>query len=228
MNTFMIRLDDQGRQAKRRQFLVASACWLDMPAGIIGGSLALCRRALLMPLATLRALITFAVLALAIAVPNAGVEPATLNREQRRFAKAIARRRYFVIVLEQKGGVGKSLMLQIVFEVISGNNEKVRVLDADEVNLNIRSIDITQVGNIVRADAIDFEGFLFDASRQLCDGIVDAVVVDSAAGNEKYFHRHLPEIAKEVCGAGGRLIVIRPVTTNPITRKILSSLGGLR
>ena len=56
-------------------------------------------------------------------------------------------------------------------------------------------------------------------------GLVHAVVIDSAAGGEEYFNRHLPELAKQIKGFGGRLIILRPLTTNPLNQDNIVNFG---
>lgn len=150
-------------------------------------------------------------------------------KQERAWAEFKKLRKYFVIVLDQKGGIGKSVMTQISYETLSigenNVNHKVLVLDADFVNKNLSRVGLSAAGDAVRADKKDLEGFLFEAAEQMEHGLVQGVVVDSAAGSEHYFHQHLAPLSKSLKDFGARLIVIRPITTNPLNQDNCVAFG---
>ena len=159
------------------------------------------------------------------ATPASTGEKQRLAQREAAILAIVQAAKYFIIVLDAKGGLGKSLMLQVAYEAVSGSDRKVLVLDADKVNSNLSRIGLSKKEDAVRADRKDFEGFLLDAAEQLELGLVQAVVVDSAAGGEEYFNKHLKELAKQIKLFGGRLIVIRPITTNPLNQDNAVAFG---
>ena len=153
-----------------------------------------------------------------------------LTAKQERAWRELARlRKYFVVVLDHKGGVGKSIMVQVTYETLcageSGATNKILVLDADFVNKNLSRVGLSAATDAVRADKKDFEGFLFEAAEQMEHGLVQGVVVDSAAGSEHFFHRHLPSLASYLKSFGARLIIVRPITTNPLNQDNCINFG---
>ncbi|WP_237479388.1 hypothetical protein [Lichenibacterium dinghuense] len=151
--------------------------------------------------------------------------PAALQlspKQERAWVEIKRLRKFFVIVLDQKGGIGKSVMVQIAYETISigekGAKNKVLVLDADFINKNLSRVGLSGADDAVRADKKDLEGVLFEAAEQMELGLVHGVVVDSAAGSEHHFHQHLAPLAEHLKSFGARLIVIRPITTNPLNQ----------
>ena len=150
-------------------------------------------------------------------------------KAERAWAEIKRLRRYFVVVLDHKGGIGKSVMVQIAYETLcigeKGAQNKVLVLDADFVNKNLSRVGLADANDAVRADKKDFEGFLFEAAEQMEYGLVQGVVIDSAAGGESYFYNHLPALAEYLKSFGARLIVIRPITTNPLNQDNCVAFG---
>ena len=145
------------------------------------------------------------------------------NREE--LLASAAALRFFVIVLEEKGGVGKSVSTQATYETLKLLREKVLLIDADVVNKNLSRMGLTERSAALDARRVDFEGFLFEAAERLTDGEVDGVVIDSAAGSEKNFRPFLPELARTLRAGNARLVVMRPMTTSPLVFDNVASFG---
>ena len=137
--------------------------------------------------------------------------------------------RFYVVVLESKGGVGKSLTATVSYETlrVMTASDNILLLDADVVNRNLSRTGLTKAADALNAARIDFEGFLFEAAEQLISGEVDGVVIDSAAGGEENFRPHLAELARKLrlSNANVRLIIMRPLTTSPLVIDNISSFG---
>lgn len=163
------------------------------------------------------------------AVPMSSRRPASRkdvdSRSREELLALASTLRLFIVVLEEKGGVGKSVTAIASFETLRLNEGKILLLDADQKNKNMARAGLTKAEDALDARRTEFEGFLFDAAEQLVENIVQGVVIDSAAGGEEHFRRHLGELARYLREHGCRLIVVRPVTTSPLVHDNIASFG---
>ena len=78
------------------------------------------------------------------AVSMSRAEELRLAEREEAAAATVQAAKYFVIVLDAKGGLGKSLMSQVAYETLSGPGRNVLVIDADKVNSNLSKIGLTK------------------------------------------------------------------------------------
>ncbi len=171
---------------------------------------------------------TSTVLDLAPAKAGGRSSAANVGVSREELLNVAARLRFFVIVLEQKGGVGKSLLCSVVNETLKITATKpVHLIDADVVNRNLSRSGLTQAGDALNAGRIDFEGFLFTAAERLSAGEIGGVVIDSAAGGEAHFRPHLAELAQALRNSSPsvRLVIVRPLTTSPLVHDNILDFG---
>ena len=128
----------------------------------------------------------------------------------------------FVVVAENKGGCGKTLMAQICSEALAsammmlpgdmraGMQHPVQLIDADPGNQSLASV----VHNtpVINLEAPESMGQIILAIDQLKAGACGAVVMDTAGGDEGHLRKKLPKILAALKEAGLRMIVVRPVT----------------
>lgn len=127
-----------------------------------------------------------------------------------------------VVVAENKGGCGKTLLAQVCAEALAsamallpadvraGMAQPVRLIDADPGNQSLASVcPNTPVIDLQAAESM---GSIMLAIDHLKSGLVGAVVMDTAGGDEGHFRKKLPKMVAALKEAGLHMIVVRPVT----------------
>lgn len=114
-----------------------------------------------------------------------------------------------VMVIEGRGGVGKSLMSSTSIEALGLADETVHVLDCDSTN---SSMSMIHNAHLVNVRDVRFEGELLYAAERLRSGDFRHIVLDAGARDEVHIKPHLAALARELRSFGGRLVVVRPVT----------------
>ena len=117
-----------------------------------------------------------------------------------------------VIVMDDKGGIGKSLLAQLLTALLRCNCDKeedVLVIDSDSENSTSYQID-------PQARMLDLkrnrEGAFLNAFKRVRDGTCRHIVVDVGAREEQPMTAMLPWLLSIVRRLGGRIIVARPIT----------------
>ena len=126
------------------------------------------------------------------------------------------------IILEGKGGCGKSFIAQLVREWMMGpeGDRSVRVLDSDINNSSMAQIDPSaKFAGLRDENDIEARGIITMAVRDLGDSVIDGVVWDTAAGIEDIIRsRVLPAILVRAAKAKVAIVVLRPITTSQFTQ----------
>lgn len=115
------------------------------------------------------------------------------------------------IVLDDKGGVGKSFLAQVLAAIVRYfNGYTVRMIDTDFSNSSTAQIDgSTKMLNLEERLQT---GILINLIRELASGTVSHAVMDVGAREEDKVRKLLPWLKTLVDKAGGRLVVVRPIT----------------
>lgn len=124
----------------------------------------------------------------------------------------------FIAVVEDKGGVGKSVICDIVHAGFSHLGKKVGLIDIDGSN----SVGCMQHADAIFADTSD-EGWQAAISKEIRGMMspegLDVLILDSGARDGVRFQAELHGFASKMSRVGGRMLVIRPVTTNIFTQE---------
>jgi len=117
------------------------------------------------------------------------------------------------MVLEGKGGVGKSVSNQAATAALELDGSRVHVAESDLTNSTMAMIHGAGQTTLVDADAVDLEGYLYDLAERAAAGEFEHVALDTGARDEVNFRPFVAEYSKEIFAKFGmRLCVIRPVT----------------
>lgn len=129
-----------------------------------------------------------------------------LLEQSRRRMKIVA------MVLENKGGVGKSRIAEILTYTLSGGespDKKVLVAESDSANRNMKKVGASEFLNL---SAVEWTGQLDYIAERIAEGEYDHAVIDFGARDEPPIRAFLPEYAKYLASRDIRLIVLRPLT----------------
>jgi Mrp family chromosome partitioning ATPase len=122
-----------------------------------------------------------------------------------------------IVILEKKGGSGKSNLSQGVATTLRNAGYKVRVETTDESNANMVQIGLSQGPPISVRNEEGLSG-LYSLLPSLKSGEYDHLVIDTAATDEDYILPKLANLERHVQATGAVLIVVRPVTTAHFTQ----------
>jgi hypothetical protein len=122
-------------------------------------------------------------------------------------------RKILALVLENKGGAGKSTIAQIVVETLRLNGERIHVIETDTSNSSMATTGLA-TGAVASTREEGFEGALIEAIRMIDRQKVDHAVVDCGARDEADVMPLIPDLARDMTRIGGKLVVFRPITTN--------------
>lgn len=119
----------------------------------------------------------------------------------------------FVIVVDDKGGVGKSLIAQIFAELLRYKDGKyiVRLLDTDYSNSTTMQTEGSEVKMIDLREKVAM-GIIANVLREIDQKTISHVVMDVGAREESLIANLLPFIVPAVKKLGGEVVVVRPVT----------------
>lgn len=124
----------------------------------------------------------------------------------------------FIATVEDKGGVGKSVICDLLHAGFSQHDMKVGLIDIDGSN----SVGCMQHADAIFADTND-EGWQATISKEIrgmsSPGGLDVLILDTGARDGERFQAELPGFASRMARVGGRVLVIRPVTTNIFTHE---------
>jgi len=112
---------------------------------------------------------------------------------------------------EGKGGVGKSLLMQVVATALQDDGRsRVGFLDSDTTNSNLASI----FEGVRSADLrkVEASGTIKNAIKQIEDGKIDHLVFDVGARDEAGIINVLPFMALEAKRVKATIIAFRPLT----------------
>lgn len=122
-------------------------------------------------------------------------------------------RKILALVLENKGGAGKSTIAQVVVETLRLHGERIHVIETDTSNSSMATTGLA-TGAVASTREEGFVGALIEAIRKVQRNQVDHAVIDCGARDEADVMPLIPELAREMTQIGGKLIVFRPITTN--------------
>lgn len=118
------------------------------------------------------------------------------------------------IVLDDKGGVGKSFISQTVAAIIRYfETYRVAMIDTDYSNSSTAQIDSD--ARMLNLDEKVWMGILLKVVRDLASKTIHHAVIDAGARDESKVRKLLPWLNDLVRNAGGRIVVIRPITLRP-------------
>lgn len=122
------------------------------------------------------------------------------------FTKAVT------LVLENKGGVGKSRIAEILYYTLTNGEDpskKVLVGETDSAN---RTMKMVGASEFIDLNQVEWTGQLEYIGERLAAGKFDHAVIDCGARDETPVRAFLPEYARFLAGLGVRLVVVRPLT----------------
>ena len=130
------------------------------------------------------------------------------------------------IVLDDKGGVGKSFIAQVIAAIIRYFEVyKVRMVDTDFSNSI--SAQIFKTTKMLNLDERVHIGVLMNIIKELMSGVFQHAVIDAGARDEGKVRKLLPWLAQLVRNAGGRIVVIRPITLSSHNQRNAASFMNL-
>ena len=121
-----------------------------------------------------------------------------------------------VAIIESKGGVGKSITAQCLYEVLclfNGTENRVHVVETDTSNSSMKAVGLATGATIDTRDDT-FQGGLLEIAHLLKMRSFDHAVLDSGARDEPLILPILPRLAQLMRDAGGALVMVRPITTS--------------
>lgn len=122
------------------------------------------------------------------------------------------RMRFVAMVLENKGGVGKSRIAEILTYTLSGGesrDRKVLVAESDSANRNMKMVGASEFLDL---KVVEWTGQLEYIGERIAEGEYDHAVIDFGARDEPPIREFLPEYARYLAERGVRLVVVRPIT----------------
>ena len=136
-----------------------------------------------------------------------------------------------VLIKEGKGGVGKSLIAQIMAATLrDGGKYSVGFINSDTTNSTTSSIEQTRFADLSKTET---RGVVLNCLQALANGTFDSMVWDSGARDEARIVEILPWLTKEIKSMGGQLVVVRPITlstavqTNAVTFMAIAKKLGI-
>jgi hypothetical protein len=117
-----------------------------------------------------------------------------------------------ILVVEGKGGTGKSLIAQVCAAMIRDQKQHSRLLmvDTDSTNSSTKSIEAD--AEFAEFGKDEIRGVFVNVIAGLRSRTYDNVVVDTGARDEKHVIKILPWLSKALSDIGADLIVVRPIT----------------
>lgn len=116
------------------------------------------------------------------------------------------------LVLENKGGVGKSRIAEILYYTLTDGEDpsrKVLVAETDDAN---RSMKMVGASEFINLNQVEWTGQLEYIGERIAAGEFDHAVIDCGARDERPMRAFLPDYARFLAGLGVRLVVVRPLT----------------
>jgi hypothetical protein len=118
-----------------------------------------------------------------------------------------------VIVLDGKGGVAKSVISGTVVFSFKTLGEAMAKFDTDTTNSTLSAMyEDARLIDVHKADWSAPIAHAIDQIRK--DSASRMMLIDTGARDEAKIKQRLPQIATKMAAAGGRLLVIRPITTS--------------
>lgn len=122
------------------------------------------------------------------------------------------RMRFVAMVLENKGGVGKSRIAEILIYTLSGGesvDRKVLIAESDSANRNMKMVGASEFLDL---KVVEWTGQLEYIGERIAEGEYDHAVIDFGARDELPIREFLPEYARYLAEKGVRLVIVRPIT----------------
>lgn len=115
-----------------------------------------------------------------------------------------------IIVLDDKGGVGKSIITQAVYQLLLFFDFKVALGDTDTHNST--SAQTSEGAHMLDLRAKTSEGRLLRLLNSAFAKQIDHIVIDVGAREEAEIQALLPKLVEAAHKMGGRVVVVRPIT----------------
>lgn len=134
------------------------------------------------------------------------------NQELLQQSRGAVFARVVALVLENKGGVGKSRIAEILYYTLTDGEDaskKVLVGETDSAN---RTMKMVGASEFIDLNQVEWTGQLEYIGERIAAGEFDHAVIDCGARDETAMRAFLPEYARLLAGMGIRLVVVRPLT----------------
>ena len=119
-----------------------------------------------------------------------------------------------IISMDNKGGVGKTLVSELVSSTAAGLGLKVARRDTDTANSSFATIYPDAKRLRIEETNVKAAGELAAAVLDAADSKVDLLQIDTGARDEARIVRAFDEILKASAEIGGRVVVMRPINLN--------------
>jgi hypothetical protein len=132
-----------------------------------------------------------------------------------------------ILVLEKKGGSGKSNLAQGAAITLRNAGFKIRVETTDTSNSNMVMIGLSKGPPILIRNEDGLSG-LYGLLQDIKDGVINHLIIDTAATDEDYILPRLSNLERHVKAAGAVLVVLRPITTAHFTQMNAAYLATIK
>ena len=117
-----------------------------------------------------------------------------------------------VVVLENKGGVGKSTLSGIVAATATGQGLRIRFADSDMSNSSTAQVQPDTYPVDLRED--EASGTILVILAEIANGTFEVGIWDTGAREEPLVRKTLEKIRSTAAQLGVALVIFRPITTN--------------
>ncbi len=131
--------------------------------------------------------------------------------------------RIAVIVLEGKGGVGKTLLAMVVTAMMREYGKNVFILDTDTTNSS--TFEMEPGTKMADFSKIEVRGILDRAIKMMSLGQFAHLVMDSGARDESAIEVYLPWFENKLRKIGVQLVIVRPITSASFVQRRASEFA---
>lgn len=134
------------------------------------------------------------------------------NQDRLRQSRGTVFTKIVTLTLENKGGVGKSRIAEILYYTLTdGEDPSKNVLVAETDSAN-RTMKMVVASEFIDLSLVEWTGQLEYIGERIAAGEFDHAVIDCGARDETAMRAFLPEYARFLAELGVRLVVVRPLT----------------
>ena len=123
----------------------------------------------------------------------------------------MSKKKIFCVVVEGKGGVGKSVAAQVAHAALGARGENVFIGETDSTNSVMATIHGNAGAEMIDLSRVEAEGHFYEIAENLAAGDYDHVVVDTGARDEATLRPFLPALASQLAADGIGTSIIRPM-----------------
>jgi hypothetical protein len=134
------------------------------------------------------------------------------NQEHLRKSRGMVFTKFVTLVLENKGGVGKSRIAEILYYTLTNGEDPSRKVLVGETDSANRTMKMVGASEFIDLNLVEWTGRLEYIGERIAAGEFDHAVIDCGARDETPMRAFLPEYARFLAGLGVRLVVVRPLT----------------